>query len=157
MLPKFEIRYACVADAAEVASLIDTTLDKCCFTAECPYPPWLKTELTPEAMARLLQTPSMICVLAIQDAQVVGVLAIHDRSRIKYFFVDANKQGQGIGKQLWIFAQEAGAFADVLTVRSSLNAVPIYAQLGFMLKGEVACFNGLYYQEMLATGCLHRQ
>ena len=80
---------------------------------------------------------------------MAGVLAIEDKSSIKYFFVHPKQQNMGLGKLLWQFAQRNGAFGATLKVLSSLFAVPVYLRLGFKSTEPPGCFNGLHFQSMV--------
>jgi len=80
---------------------------------------------------------------------MAGVLAIEDKSSIKYFFVHPDQQKMGIGQLLWQFAMNSGAFGETLKVLSSLFAVPVYLRLGFKSTEPPGCFNGLHLQSMV--------
>jgi GNAT superfamily N-acetyltransferase len=99
-------------------------------------------------VSKLIASERMVILLAIFDQRIAGVLAIEDKSSIKYFFVDPEHQKMGIGKLLWQFAKNSGEFGARLKVRSSLFAVPVYKRLGFEAVGPPSCFNGLHYQSM---------
>lgn len=90
----------------------------------------------------------MIWLVAVQEQTLSGVLAVSDKSHVKYFFVHPSYQKLGIGKQLWRFALDSGVLGNSLTVRSSLNAVPVYESLGFSATEPPKTFNGMHYQTM---------
>ena len=92
----------------------------------------------------------MVFLLAMHDQAIAGVLAIEDKSSIKYFFVYPEQQKIGIGQLLWQFALNSGEFGETLKVRSSLFAVPVYERLGFKSTEPPGCFNGLHFQSMVA-------
>jgi len=92
----------------------------------------------------------MVWLVAAQEQTLAGVLAVSDKSHVKYFFVHPAYQKLGIGKQLWHFALGRGALGNSLTVRSSLFAVPVYESLGFMAAEPPKTFNGMHYQTMVA-------
>ena len=91
----------------------------------------------------------MVFLLAMHDQAIAGVLAIEDKSSIKYFFVYPEQQKIGIGQLLWQFAKNRGAFGETLKVRSSLFAVPVFERLGFKSTEPPGCFNGLHFQPMV--------
>lgn len=93
----------------------------------------------------------MVWLVAIQDQALAGVLAISDKSHVKYFFVHPAYQKLGLGKQLWQLASRSGALGNALTVRSSLFAVPVYERLGFVAVESPKTFNGMDYQIMSAS------
>lgn len=150
MKNNLEIHQALVADASAIATLIYTTSITCCFTTEQPCPEWYKESVQPAQIANLLMTGQMVWLVAFQEQALAGVLAISDKSHVKYFFVHPAYQKLGIGKKLWHFAQHSGALGNALTVRSSLFAVPVYERLGFKAIEPPKTFNGLHYQTMVA-------
>jgi len=93
----------------------------------------------------------MAWLVAEKEGSLVGVLAISDKTHVKYFFVSPNHQRMGIGKQLWQFALTNGFLGNPLTVRSSLVAIPVYERLGFKATELPKVFNGLHYQSMEAV------
>ncbi|HEL4235924.1 GNAT family N-acetyltransferase [Stenotrophomonas maltophilia] len=100
-----------------------------------------------DAFAARLQGDNHILV-AEQDARVVGVVELKEGRHLAMLFVDPACQGRGIGHALFE-AVLLRVREPVLTVRASLNAVPVYERYGFVLDGEVGEFNGLVYQQML--------
>jgi len=146
-----EIRQALEADASDIAELIYSTSVACCFTPEQPCPEWFKESVQPSQIANLLKSEQMVWLVAAQEQTLAGVLAVSDKSHVKYFFVHPAYQKLGIGKQLWHFALRSGALGNSLTVRSSLFAVPVYESLGFMAVEPPKTFNGLHYQTMVAS------
>lgn len=150
-MSSFEIRTASVSDASAIAELVYLTSLACCFTAEQPCPEWFKESVTPPQIANHLSSDQMTWLVAEEEQSLVGVLAVSDRSHVKYFFVHPARQKMGIGKQLWQFASNNGVLGSSLTVRSSLFAVPVYERLGFKLIEPPKIFNGLHYQAMTAS------
>lgn len=100
-----------------------------------------------DAFAARLQGDNHILV-AEQDARVFGVVELKEGRHLAMLFVDPACQGRGIGHALFE-AVLLRVREPVLTVRASLNAVPVYERYGFVLDGEVGEFNGLVYQQML--------
>ena len=150
MSPQTSIRHAVVADASDVSKLIASTSETCCFSQAKPCPDWYLNSIQTQAIETLIASERMVFLLAAHDQAVAGVLAIEDKSFIKYFFVHTKRQNMGIGKLLWQFAQRNGAFGATLKVRSSLFAVPVYERLGFKSTEPPGCFNGLHFQSMVA-------
>jgi GNAT superfamily N-acetyltransferase len=146
-----EIRQALEDDASEIAELIYSTSVACCFTPEQPCPEWYKESVQPNQIANLHKSEQMIWLVAVREQTISGVLAINDKSHVKYFFVQPAYQKLGIGKQLWHFALRSSALGNSLTVRSSPFAVPVYENLGFMVVEPPKMFNGMPYQTMVAS------
>ena len=146
-----EIRQAGEADASEIAELIYSTSVACCFTADQPCPEWYKQSTQPSQIADLLKSEKMAWLVAVQDQKIAGVLAVSDKTHVKYFFVHPAQQKAGIGKKLWHFALQNEVLGNALTVRSSLFAVPVYQRLGFEAVEAPQTFNGMPYQTMKAS------
>ena len=145
-----KVRQALEADASDIAELIYSTSVVCCFTSEQPCPEWYKESVQPSQIANLLKSEQMVWLVATQEQKVTGVLAVSDKSHVKYFFVHPAYQKLGIGRQLWHFALHSGVLGNSLTVRSSLFAIPVYERLGFMAIEPPKTFNGMHYQTMVA-------
>lgn len=145
-----KFRIAQLSDAAAISELVYTTSMACCFSADQPCPEWFKESISHTNIATHIEAGSISYVLAEINSTIVGVLGISDRNKIKYFFVSPVMQGSGVGKKIWQFAREQSLLDTVITVRSSLVAVPVYEQLGFLVIEEPKVFNGLHYQNMVA-------
>ncbi|WP_051241712.1 GNAT family N-acetyltransferase [Azohydromonas australica] len=148
MTDDMEIRHALEADAADIAELIFSTSVACCFTPEQPCPEWYAASVKSGPIAELIRSAQTEWLVAIREHKMAGVLAVRDKSQVKYFFVDPSCQKLGIGKQLWQFASRSGKLGKPLTVRSSLFAVPVYESLGFVATEAPGIFNGMHYQAM---------
>ena len=146
-----EIRLALETDAFEIAELIYSTSVRCCFTPEQPCPEWFKESVQPSQIANLVKFEHMVWLVAVQEQTLTGVLAVSDKSHVKYFFVDPTCQKLGVGKQLWHFAMDSGVLGNSILVRSSLFAVPVYERLGFKAIEQPKEFNGMRYQTMEAN------
>jgi GNAT superfamily N-acetyltransferase len=116
-------------------------------------PDWLSDTLTEGAFAARLADPSYINLVCkfkdeVSGADVIqGYISIKDQSHIYHLFVAEEYQGKGIAKQLWNQARSITQ-NESFTVRSSLYAVPVYKQFGFVEAGEVGCKDGVSFQPM---------
>lgn len=146
-----EIRYAQQMDVTHIAELMDTTSIACCFPSGQECPEWYKKSIQPDQIAGLVKLEKMAWLVAVQEETLTGVLAVSDKSHVKYFFVHPAYQKLGIGKQLWNFALRMGVLGNSLTVRSSLFAVPVYERLGFKAVEPPMFFNGMHYRTMVAN------
>ena len=146
-----EPRHALKGDASAISELIYASSYACCFTPEAPCPDWYQASVQPAQIRNLLRAAETAWLVAASPTSLVGVLAISDRSHVKYFFTQPDWQRQGIGKRLWQFALNGGLLGNTVTVRSSLFAVPIYARLGFKAVEHPKIFNGMHYQTMLLS------
>jgi GNAT superfamily N-acetyltransferase len=90
-------------------------------------------------------------VVACSDRQVIGFIAIRDRSHLFHLFVERSHQRQGIARQLWDRAlSELGSLGPngAITVNSSLSAVPVYRAFGFVPAGLVQSMDGISFLPM---------
>ncbi|MCG2579017.1 GNAT family N-acetyltransferase [Dechloromonas sp. XY25] len=147
-LPK--IRIASTNDATAIAELIYSTSLACCFTPEQPCPEWFKASVAPTEIAKQLSSEQIAWLVAEENQSLAGVLAVSDKSHVKYFFVRPTHQKTGLGKRLWQFASSNELLNKSVTVRLSLVAVPVYERLGFKATEPAKAFNGMPYQAMLA-------
>lgn len=108
-------------------------------------PEGIKTFLT------FLRSPEAISELtffgAFEADSLVGVLAMRGGSHISLFFVDAQNQGRGIGRALFLAAKSA-CQTDIMTVNSSPYAVEIYRSLGFTPISEEQLRDGIRFTPM---------
>lgn len=80
-----------------------------------------------------------------------GIIATNNnRKHICCFFVSADYQKQGIGKQLWEYLKENSVNFE-FTVHSSPFAVPIYHKLGFVDTDTEQLTDGIRYTPMKYT------
>ena len=145
MKNSFEIRLALETDAFKIAELIYSTSVMCCFTPEQPCPEWFKESVAPKQIANLLKSVDMVWLVATQEKTLAGVLAVSNKSHVKYFFVHPAHQKLGAGKQLWQFVLHSEILVNSVLVRSSLFAVPVYEGLGFKAIEPPKEVNGVYY------------
>lgn len=146
-----EIRHALEADAPAISELIYASSRACCFTPEQPCPDWYQASVQPAQIRNLLRAAEMVWLVAESPKTLVGVLAISDRSHVKYFFTHPDYQKMGVGKYLWQFALDGCLVGNTVTVRSSLFAVPVYERLGFKAVEPQKIFGGMHYQTMVAS------
>ncbi|MGN1095459.1 MAG: GNAT family N-acetyltransferase [Eubacteriales bacterium] len=82
------------------------------------------------------------------NKELVGIIATRNEgTHLSLFFVDAVHQGNGIGRSLWNMVLAKNK-SPIITVHSSLYAVPIYQKLGFVITNEIKCENGIQYVPM---------
>lgn len=87
--------------------------------------------------------------VAIEDNKIYGVIAVKDKHHIALFFVDGEKHGLGIGKNLYNLAKKFNP-DDYFTVNSSPYAKDIYKSLGFKENGSEECVHGIRFIPMKA-------
>ncbi|MGN1132149.1 MAG: GNAT family N-acetyltransferase [Ruminococcus sp.] len=85
---------------------------------------------------------------AYENRELLGIIATRNSGRhIALFFVDGNHHRQGIGKKLWNTVLSENT-SQVITVHSSMYAVPIYEKLGFSVTDDIKNDKGIQYVPM---------
>jgi hypothetical protein len=75
-----------VTDAYGISKLIASTSETCIFSEAAPCPDWYLNSIQTQAIETLIASDRMVFLLAIHNQTIAGVLAIEDKSTIKYFF-----------------------------------------------------------------------
>ncbi len=138
-------------DAEDIASLIasfqsELTDDPSGFGADKYL-----ASVTPEAERQYLLSARYLYIVAIDEDQLVGFIAIRDGSHIFHLFVARTHQRNGLARQLWNLATSpewSGAVPSRYTVNSSLNAVPVYQAFGFVPTGGITQVHGISFLPM---------
>ncbi len=82
------------------------------------------------------------------EDRLVGVIATRNRgAHIALFFVDGEYQRRGIGRALFNTILKENN-ASIVTVNSSIFALPIYKKLGFIQSDEMHMKDGIKYIPM---------
>ena len=88
---------------------------------------------------------------AYDEEELKGVIATNEnRKHICCFFVKAQYQRQGIGRELWDFLRENSS-SKTITVNSSPYAVPVYHKLGFVDTDTEQLSDGIRYLKIIRT------
>lgn len=110
-------------------------------------------EIQTEAISRLISRTDIEYYVAENNNILCGVVAIRDKTHLYHLFVKPEFQGHQMGRKLWVFAKEKILENTnnnlVITVNSSLNAIPVYEKFGFKKIGNVVEKNGLAFQSMV--------
>jgi GNAT superfamily N-acetyltransferase len=105
-------------------------------------------EFTRTARALVLERPAAHSItVAVDGNAVVGMIDVRDCSHVSLFFVEAGRQGGGVGRALLEHAigccLASSPATTSLTVNSSRWAVPVYGRLGFVAAGPESERNGI--------------
>jgi hypothetical protein len=95
MSSQASIHHAVVTDASDISKLIVSTSETCCFSEAAPCPDWYLNSIQTQAIATLIASERMVFLLAMHGQAVAGVLAIEDKSSIKYFFCPSRSTRNG--------------------------------------------------------------
>ena len=85
---------------------------------------------------------------AYEGRELVGIIATRNGgSHLALFFVAGDYQRKGIGRSLWntVLAENT---SPIITVHSSVYAVPVYDKLGFVITGERQESDGIQFVPM---------
>lgn len=126
-------------------SVISKDLTKYIFEKEAPK--WFEDELSQESFKeRILSEEYEHFVYVIKD-EIVGFIAIKDKTRLFHLFVDEKYHKKGIAKELWQYIKENFDVSN-MSVNSSIYAIKTYESFGFEINGEQKEYLGLKYQPM---------
>lgn len=145
------IREAAIDDAGPISRLISVLAEKFIasnFTDEGRDN--LLNSMTPAAIAKYIQSGYLYHV-AENENVIVGAVGIRDNSHLYHLFVAESHQGRGMAKALWEKALNESLCRGnpgEFTVNSSLNAHPVYEQLGFMAQSKPITKRGVIYIPM---------
>jgi len=137
------IRPITLNDFDEVSALIREVADKYLyneFTEEGKHN-FLKS-VTGEGLVNNVNNGFEYSV-ALEDNEIVAVIAFKNISHLYNLFVKEDFQGRGIGRALWEEATKNKKVAKH-TVFASSYAEPIYKKLGFVRSGEPSFEGGIY-------------
>lgn len=146
-----QIERATIADASRISTLI-RTLSNPFFVS--PFgegaEPFLAA-ISESAIQGYVSATSFEYLVAKNDDQLVGVVALRNNSHLFHLFVAESFQGQGLGSKLWQMVKAKAVQLGnpgKFTVNSSLNAQPVYERFGFITSGPVVHTHGIAFQPM---------
>jgi len=100
----------------------------------------------PEAMSQRIRSDHFV-LLAVEDGRIAGMIEMRRHRHVSLLFVEPDRQGRGLGKQLLRKALEVCRSAEPdlqeITVNSSPNAVGVYERMGFETTGREQTINGV--------------
>lgn len=144
------IRKAVVTDAIEIKKLVASLSHYYLENSSASLPQWFSNTLEIAEFEQRLSSSEFIHYVYIQNNIIVGYIAIKVGSHVYHLFVSEACQGQGIARKLWAWV-ETKLTARVITVRSSVYAVPVYKAFGFQASGLSASKEGIGFQAMELT------
>lgn len=84
-------------------------------------------------------------LLAEEDNDLAGFVAIRDKTHLFHLFVASHFQRTGLARELWNRVRKP---AVRYTLHSSINAVPAYERFGFVVAGKQQQVHGIVFQPM---------
>ncbi|MHA3049504.1 GNAT family N-acetyltransferase [Acinetobacter sp. ANC 4641] len=106
-----------------------------------------------QVVTDFINHPEVHSFVAEQSQQILGVIAYREPAHLLHFFVDQRHQSQGIGRQLWQWAEQHALQQPIqeFTVNSSCAAQDVYRRFGFATTKDVTEAHGLRFIPMKKT------
>lgn len=110
-------------------------------------PEWFSTTLTECEFSNRLKNLYFTNLICEVNNSIVGYLSMKGDNHLYHLFVAEKQQGKGIAKKLWQHAMGI-CISEYYTLRSSLFAVPVYRNFGFIESGSALEKDGISFQPM---------
>lgn len=152
----FEVRRATARDAQAISALIESLSHYRSPNAVGAVPEEFSAGYATARIQDHILGGNVRYLVAIVSDSVVGVIGIGEGPRVQHFFVDGRFHRQGVGRALWDRAKAdvlngiAEGDEEVIEVRSSIHAVPVYERFGFNVCGAAVEGVGVTYLPMRA-------
>jgi len=146
-----EFRAGSAADAEAIAALIASFQSELTDDPSGAGAEQYLASVSVQAEREYLASERYGYILAYSGSQLVGIIAIRDRSHLLHLFVERSYQRKGIARRLWERALEelcAPNSDGGFTVNSSLSAVPVYQAFGFVPTGPIQSAHGISFLPM---------
>lgn len=104
--------------------------------------------ITTQAIHGYITAPTFGYFVAVQENQIIGVIALREAKHLFHLFVSPSYQRKGVAAQLWQFARQSSN-ATSISVNSTPIAVPVYERFGFQITGPRVEKIGIAYVPML--------
>lgn len=131
----FHVRQAKPTDFAAICALLRAVTPLLVPDPSDPEAALFLESLREPAVAERLMAPNYFHLVAERGPDFCGYIATRDRSHLYHLFVLPELHGQGIGRLLWrhlLRLRGPGPY----TVNSSVSAVSVYRNFGFVPSGE---------------------
>lgn len=102
------------------------------------------------AILNLIGQPNVHYFVYQESNQILAVIAYRTPAHLIHFFVDQSRQGQGVGRKLWLHIEALieSSGQNLVTVNSSCFAEKIYKNLGFVSVSATLEAHGLRFIQM---------
>ncbi len=144
------IRLAQRTDGLAITELVVSLSHRYLNDSRAALPLWFSNTLDLAAYHERFSSADYWTVVFEQNGNIDGYLSVKSGSHLYHLFVAEAVQGQGIARRLWQYAR-SHLGASAYTVRSSLNAVPVYQAFGFVKSGPVGTRDGISFQPMVLS------
>ena len=146
-----DIRAGLPSDAEAVASLIASFQSELTDDPSGAGAESYLASVSVDAEREYLASARYRYLLAFVESELAGCIAIRDGFHLFHLFVGREHQRQGLGRRLWQQALQELCTPNsegVLTVNSSLSAVPVYRALGFVPVDSTQSAHGISFVPM---------
>ncbi len=141
------IREAVQQDIEQVRALVASLQHFYLRDRNSKLPAWFESTLSIEAYEERFTGAAYKNFVYEHDQRVVAYISIKDAQHLYHLFVSEKYQGQGLSRKLWEHVKEQCP-QKKYTLRSSIYAVPVYKQFGFIESGSVDEKDGIRFQAM---------
>ncbi|MEM6986648.1 MAG: GNAT family N-acetyltransferase [Pseudomonadota bacterium] len=145
---RYHIRRATPDDGAAISALLHALTPVFFDDPNTVLPEPVRLSFDPAGCRERISDPMYLNWVAEADARVIGYASLRERRHLYHLFVARDHQRRGAARALWA-AMLNECKPGQITVRSSLNAIPVYRQFGFVEQGDTETLLGLTYQLMV--------
>ena len=146
------IRPAKIQDAEAISALINESAHHFLLDSSGRGAERFLAGITPQAILGNISSPNFHYLIAEDDADLAGAVALRDGRHLFHLFVSPTHQRQGLARALWEAAKQVAAKdLKTFTVNSSPNAVAVYERFGFAVNGPRTEVNGIAFVPMEAA------
>lgn len=145
------VRFAKYEDAPQISAILLHYAPLVVTERESAWAQRIFAASTVEAVRASLSDASYVFLCAERSSQIAGIISLHNNSAIGHFFVREGLRGQGIGSALWHHAKQLSLTKGndgAISVKSTLEAEPIYTHFGFEAVGEPRAQDGVHFVPM---------
>ena len=142
-----EIKRAEIDDIEAIRILVNSLSHVYLSESNSTLPDWFSLTLSNTEFKKRISSLEFSNFVAVIDGKIVAFIALKNKCHLYHLFVSIDYQRKGVARKLW---QTAISESDcnVFTVRSSINAIPVYKKFGFVESGLPAEKDGIKYQQM---------
>lgn len=117
---------------------------------------FLEEDLSVSNLTKYVSEPN-ICLKAIKNNEIHGVLIFSSESKLAHLFVKPNQYQKGVGKSLFSAAlKQVKDEVEYIALTSTEFAVSAYEKMGFRKSAPAFKYNGCLFQPMVYWMGLYR-
>ncbi|WP_345416754.1 GNAT family N-acetyltransferase [Halioxenophilus aromaticivorans] len=142
------VRRANADDIPQLAELVSSLAGFYLDDPNTELPAWFKETISEPAFEARIKSQDYVNILYENAGRVEGYAALKDGSHLYHLFVAKSQQRTGIATLLWR-SLLTYCHADLVTVRSSMYAVPVYERFGFTVERPAGLKDGIAFQPLV--------